>query len=1537
MKTIFIRIYSSLLILACFSGCLTAQMHDGKFGNEWIINSQQYYKLKIHQDGFYFIDKQVLQRDIPQIGQINPQSLQLFCMGKEVPIYVHTLNGQIEHIAFYAEKNKGALDVNLYRSAHQHYNPEYSLISDTAAYFLTWNTIAVTKQYQNQVLNLTNLPAKEPYFFHKSQTVLNNSWNRGKYGIYGAYILSNAVYEYGEGYGGAFQQLNTIAVQTPLVYTGGPAATVQTRAYSQGYSYHNVQIKVGNHYASYNNFYGDSVLNWTNQVPLSNLNTGTTNVIIEGLYSATDKLAASVVSISYPRVFDFEGKSMFKFDIKASTSRKYLEISNFNGGASSAQQVYLYDITNSLRIQCFWDGTKVYAELTPSALDRKLVLINESVKNYVGLLQQTVFENYTIPRGDYVVITHPSLYTDSQGNNPVLEYCAYRASTGYSPAIIPIGQLYDQFAYGVEGHPMAIKNFATYIKQYWQSIAPKYVFIIGKGLTYTTVRNTNNAEHLVPSFGHPASDNLLLAPINSDVPVIPVGRLAATTGDQVMDYLNKVKMLERSAKDSLDYDHQFWRKQMVHLGGGANVWEQSVLKAHLLTLEPKIEQGLFGGKVHSFFKEVDEHVSIPNSLMIDSLINNGVSMVTFFGHGSVKGFDYYLDAPEHYSNKNKYPFIMALGCYNGTIYYPGQLISERFIFEKQAGASAYVSFVDAVTISAAAALSTSFYDHANSDLYGGGIGDILKKSLEDVTSTTNYYYNAIYQMGCQYMVFHGDPALKLNYRTSLDFYIDTNSIKTSPAVISENLRNFELLIDVYNFGKNIDSTLLISIVRTHPSGLIDTCYTTIPTPKDKEQAKIIVPINGYEDFGLNKFSIYVDANNSYVETPNPSAENNNMVLNYEVLIGNPVVMPIFPRNYGIVNDSVLVLKAMTSNAFQTEYTWFLELDTVKSFDSPALIQATTQTNSNLLTWTPNMTLENNRVYYWRVQVMSPSLLSDWMSSSFVYLNTTTNTAEGWNQSHVQQYEENTLNNLLLDKNAARLFDFNPTLYEISAKAGFIPDGIDDENLAVYENGSKVDKCRCSLNNGTYVSVLDPNTLTFWTLPGGSTKYGAINCDGANRTAYGFLFEAQSLSGQQSLANFVKDSIPVGHLVVIYTLNNALGQAWSPSLVNYLKLQGATKIDSFVNTIDERSYAIAYRNGYPSYPYFSEQVGYDKSVSVSAYTATTKAWNNGNMTSPLIGPAQSWEKLEWSATHLEAQKDSVSIDLWGISELGEKTLLQAKISLDTFDLTTISAVQYPYLQLVLNNKDIYNLTPAQLNYWRVYGNMTTDVALVVNQNYNNTIDSLGNEDIVLDLSVWNMGYNTIDTTIVKYMILGADTLSQGVSTLYSADSVNIQINIPLLGLVGQQVLIANTSAVKNETNLANNWAWLEFYIADTTSNIVDTTNLITTTQIIENKEESIEKLRNYPNPFSVATTIEFELKGTLPDFVNIEIYDTKGVLVTSKKQAAQEQNVYTWNGQNEQGANLTTGIYFCRIMPLYNNEIPASKRASQKILKLILAR
>jgi hypothetical protein len=135
---------------------------------------------------------------------------------------------------------------------------------------------------------------------------------------------------------------------------------------------------------------------------------------------------------------------------------------------------------------------------------------------------------------------------------------------------VDIRQLYDQFAYGVQRHSISVRNFAHFVKREWTQ--PKYVFIIGKGRPYLYMRTHNQVQNnqgnnfFVPSFGYEASDNLLLSGNETSVPVLPVGRIAATTPNEVRIYLEKIQALEANQNNPQTIEGRAWMKRVIHLG-----------------------------------------------------------------------------------------------------------------------------------------------------------------------------------------------------------------------------------------------------------------------------------------------------------------------------------------------------------------------------------------------------------------------------------------------------------------------------------------------------------------------------------------------------------------------------------------------------------------------------------------------------------------------------------------------------------------------------------------------------------------------------------------------------------------------------------------------------------------------------------------------------------------------------------------------------------------------------------------------------------
>ncbi|MBK8472804.1 MAG: hypothetical protein IPL33_11925 [Sphingobacteriales bacterium] len=91
----------------------------------------------------------------------------------------------------------------------------------------------------------------------------------------------------------------------------------------------------------------------------------------------------------------------------------------------------------------------------------------------------------------------------------------------------------------------------------------------------------------------------------------------------------------------------------------------------------------------------------------------------------------------------------------------------------------------------------------------------------------------------------------------------------------------------------------------------------------------------------------------------------------------------------------------------------------------------------------------------------------------------------------------------------------------------------------------------------------------------------------------------------------------------------------------------------------------------------------------------------------VGPALSWASLEWQYS---ANADAHYLDIYGIDNAGNKTLLMGQQTASNIDLSSIAASNYPYLQLHWAMRDTVNFTPPQLDYWRVWFDRRAELAL-----------------------------------------------------------------------------------------------------------------------------------------------------------------------------------------------------------------------------------
>jgi hypothetical protein len=1387
-----------VLFFTGFSSDATAQGHDGLFGNEWIDYSpgKTYYKIKITRDGMYRIGAAVLQQSGVTVSSINPSNIQVFNQGKEVPIQVETSSGALTYVQFYGKKNRGEFDVNCYNDITHHFNEEYSLYSDTATYFLTWGNIPSTKHYTTLGANLSNIPAKEPFFMHTSKLVYTSTWNEGLTWQISTERLSKSTFEEGEGFGSSLQQSFNLTVPTEHPYPNGPNATGAFKVFTPSQFAHTLNIKSGSSiYATYN-FNAWKTGKFTATLPSSIIQPGGTNLALEGAANASDRYYVAHAEITYAREFNFDGNYVFPFSMAAHSSRKYVELNNVNGTNANQNKFYLYDLTNSLRIQCFYDAanTRLLTDLTPSTQKREFVLINEgNASSYTNVLALTpvTFRNFGSPifaPTNYIIITHPALRSNSSGGNPIFDYRAYRQSMAggnYVTADISIQELYDQFAYGITLHPLAIRHFAHFVKQNW--INPEYLYLIGKGRIYKDVRN-NSLNALIPTFGYPPSDHVLMGSVNNDEPVIAVGRLSASTGDQVSTYLQKIIDVEGERAAPQTLADKGWTKNILHLGGGKNSNEQNIIKSRLNAMKIIIENPSYGGDVQSFFKTSTNPIQAAQSSYLDSLINSGVSMLTFFGHSSANSFDFNLDHPQNYSNYKKYPLIMALGCYGGTMFEQTPLISEDFIFEPRAGAGVFLASSSAAALEALNQFSQQFYQAVSITHYSEGAAKAVKKAIGTLESTGNY--SVTNQMACHYMTYHGDPAYKISTAVHPDYYIDRNLISHSPDIVTVQMNTFNLEVDVYNIGRAIDTVFNIKVERIFPDGT--SAFVTsqqVTAPYYNTKFTIPVPL-GANSLGINKFNIFIDSDNDVDERPNPSAENNNAVLQYVVAILSDAIVPVSPYEFAIVPDAPITLKASTGNAFALSQTYALQIDTTEYFNSPIMQQTTITQVGGLVEWTPSMSYMDSTVYYWRVSVDSTNATAgySWTGSSFIYIN---GSYPGWNQSHFFQYLKDKQTNIYIEE-PNRQFKYINSIQEVSATTAPTPTILHPENVAIYFNGSKLDKCRCPNKTGVYVSVIEPGTLNFWRLPGFSTQYGALNCDGAGRISPSFLFETNTVAGRDSLANFITNVIPNGHYVLAYTLNNALPIAWTPSLINAFKDEGAWYIDDWITNSTPSispAWGTFFKKGDSTYIHKNSVLAANVNDILTISGPLEENWYQGFQTSTTIGPANYWGAMYWD--HDNLPNDEVTVEVYGLDiNQNVRTLLVGPTTNLSESLTAIDPAQYPYLELVWNTLDSVNRTTPQLKYWRVTADMVPEAAL--RPELFVSLDSSciqQGQEIKLDIAMQNISPLDMDSMLVKFEILGSGLVQYvRLDSLRTTDTLHASVKFPTATLQGTNHLL-----------------------------------------------------------------------------------------------------------------------------------------------------
>lgn len=1427
-----------ITFLILFPTLLSAQMWNGVdtlYGNEWIQYDQNYYKISIANDGIYRIPYQSMADQGIPVSSFQGNQLQLYYMGQEIPIYVST-DGNLassDYVEFYGEKNRGDLDRHLFINPDfEMSNPEYSLFTDTSAYFLTWNDDISTQRMENINNDLTSAPTTaEAFCWYTETKIFNETWSKDIHTGFTYYSR----FEKGEGFVSPFNQNQSFIIQPVSIFTAGPVSKLSLR-YTTGTNIgsgtHNQIITVNGDILATDNFVGIQPIQHELNLTTSSL-PSEVEVKLDGTFNNKDKSGVAFIKLKYPRIFDFEASQEFHFEMPSSSSNTLLEISNFD---AEGNDPILYDLTNNLRIVGTFDGTLVKVVLPPSTEPRKLVLSSSvSAISSIQNLSETNFIDYSQEDVEFIFISNKSLFDDGQGNNWVEEYADFRSSPegrNFSTIIVDVQQLYEQFSYGINRHSISIRNFGHFVNKNWTN--PKYFLLVGKGREYQTVRSSEdlneaiaNNTFFVPTFGAKGgADNLFLSNNVDYAPIISLGRIPVKNGTEIKTYLNKVIEHENNQTQPQTIEDKLWMKDIIHLGGGSPS-EQPLIKNYLNGMKNIVENNKFGGNVTSFFKQTSDPIQISQTDALKSHINNGVSFLTFFGHSSAGNFDYSIDNASSYENKGKYPVMFSFGCYSGQIHSQSVGISEDFVLTPEKGAIAFFASTGVGFTNTLNTYGREFYNQVGGDSYGMGIGDLSRITIENTQ-------NSITHLGTQ-MTLNGDPSIRVFFGDGPDYIIDRSTVKFNPNPISIQLDSFSLSFDIANIGYNKKDSILIEVMQKLPIG--DDKFTviidTIPTPAFKTSLSYKIPVFGSNALGPNEFFIEIDKNNSILEFPDPQGEENNTLQlggaseSITVHFISKEVIPVFPNEFAIVSNSNLTLKASTSTTFLESQKYILQIDTSENFNSPLLLQTEIEQKGGVLKWQPNVNYQNNTVYYWRVSPEEDPTIGGfiWKNSSFLYLQSS---SEGWNQSHYYQFKKDRFSNMELPENGK--FKFITDFKDISVNNFVITDNdLSNSTFVWYSiNSSTTDSYFGIPKSGVYVAVFDPVEIEPRPNPAPPSW---------NDLSFSFPIDSTA-AGRENLINFLNNDIVDGEYVLFYTVQKEGGNyypnLWASdvntlgtSIFDILEAEGATQVRN-LETIGSVPYAFMYQKGSGA---LNEMIANSTDDNLNFNYAVPGSWDNGFIESTKIGPASSWETLSWDITSLDnIPTDEYSVDIIGIDKFGNDSLLFPVVQDLNLSLSSIDATVFPYLRLQFNSLDSVQKTSINLDYWRVLYKGLPEVALNPASFFTFKSDTLKQgEPLELKIAIENIGRYDMDSLLMKFAITdqsnNQDTIITRLTPIISGDTLIATLNLDTRNFGAKNTLLveANPNNDQAEKFHFNNLGFFDFYVEQDDRNpILDVT-------------------------------------------------------------------------------------------------------------------
>jgi len=1498
-----------ILLFILLSLAASAQMKNGGttlYGNEWIEDGSTYFKIKIVQDGIFKLGYQTL-KNSGWNEDITGAKLHLYHNGQECPITLSTEGAWNtgDFLTFRGYKNKSDLDVYLYPAGQDDIvNPEASLYTDTAVYFLTINNNPTGRRTEIIINDTTSHSNREKFLIAKNVY----SWDSKVMDIYdyisiqgGGYTtLSKSKFIPGKG---VVNSTANAPVQFKLDNFQADAVFLPKIQYRGTTNYGNVglnlahDIKVNLNGTEISSIFTQSLQHKYIKhefIDQPHLITDANNKLEFVPSHNLDLFYLGFLQIDYPYLLLNNNKKDVKFILENPESKNYLVFQQDAGGFESP---YLTDSTGQWRMTGIRVGNEIKFNLGAPYNKGNIYFTSDESIIEINRVEQKVLHTFNGLDKNFTIIS-AERFIEDPGNN-IQAYLAYKASPSggnYRIGAIAIEDLYDAYAYGNLYNPLAIKNFINY--QFKISSEEKYYFLVGKAYAYTDLRQPGqlanalqNGSYTVPTMGDVGSDNMLASESFDKIDMVSsIGRLPIYSLKSLDTYLKKVQRRDEAYTLENKSELNSWMKNVIQLNGGKTGQsdESSINQIQKSTAEIFINNK-FAGYNTIYKKETDE----PIGDLVDDYyrkVNEGVSIVDYFGHGAIANLEIPVERSGDYHNSPRLPILIIKGCNAGNMNTPAFSVTEKVLIGtgfEESGFAAVLASAGKATIGNLGVIGTNFYNLLGGELYGQPLGLISQHALSNP--------NVAFSMEAFQQIYAGDPTLVIPSLPGPDYTVDSKSIQLTPAALSSQDKKLEFSFDIVNLASNptVDTLSYVIYYESNEKIIVDSLHGELikPASKEKINVEFQIPTNSG---GLNKIYIKLDPTNRIKEEILPMAEMNNEYFDskgekgYSFFIKSAQLTPVYPLEFSIVDTSTGKLYAFSSELDETEYTYKFSLDTTDYFNSPLLRNYTLTSHPGHLEVDPVITYLENTVYYWRVSrdSISPNKPAVSATSSFTYIPG----EEGFNQMHNGQFRKN-FNNLLEVNGGGNNIQFGKRSFFFSYTNGLTaPANINylgGYRETIYLRAMQANKYLYDKEGSSLMVMWYTQDSMFHFYPPGYMEYGASVVSNSIGTNY-MYFEAQKRESRIALVNFIENVIKPEDAFVFGTINRADStnlsvEDWASdsiynngkNIFNVLEKYGAQQVRQISREQIPYTVILDKTKGL-----LAEKLSLNKEEhTIQHYFLTNSDFGS---TTQVFGPAASWGKLIVALKDSILNTDNLTITIIGLHHTS--ILLNKKIELQyskllpqlDYNLSEFDATIYPFLQVKLsfNGPLSYQGKFDGIKTFKLIGTELPEAALIANHTLPTQDTIPQGEQIVLQVTGKNIGRYDMDSMLVSYTLSyeNNDQLTQktryGILKKRSTDLYSIDLDTRGVSGPTQLLIEMNPNEDQPEATHINNLIFRKiFVIGDKQNPLVDVTfdgDHIIDGDIVSSRPYIKINIRDENTFFALDDSSLFKLIVTTPD-------------------------------------------------------------------------